>query len=120
VLVTVAERKDDPSRFRARVDAEKNVVPELGIVGLDLDEEVAALLPGLRARAGVVVAAGGAEAVPGYEPLQVGDVVYSLNDEPVASLAALRAAIAPAVHGDPLVLHVERDGELRYVVVEKQ
>jgi serine protease Do len=120
VLVAVAERKDDPSRFRTRVDAEKNVVPELGILGLDLDEDVAALLPGLRARAGVVVAAGGAEAVPGYEPLQAGDVVYSVNDEPVPSLAALRAAIAPAAHGEPLVLHVERDGELRYIVVEKQ
>jgi serine protease Do len=119
-VVTVTERKDDPSRFRARVDAERNVVPELGILGLDLDDEVAALLPGLRARAGVVVAAGGAEAVPGYEQLQAGDVVYSLNDEPAPSLAALRAALAPASHGDPLVLHVERAGELRYIVVEKQ
>jgi serine protease Do len=119
-LVTVTERKDDPSRFRVRVDAEKNVVPELGILGLDLDSEVSALLPGLRAGAGVVVAAGGAAAVPGYEPLQAGDVIYSLNEEPVPNLAALRTALASASHGDPLVLHVERAGELRYVVVEKQ
>jgi serine protease Do len=118
--VSVVERRDDPNRFRVRVDPDRNVVPALGILGLDLDDEVAGLLPGLRARAGVVVAAGGAEAVPGYEPLQPGDIVYSLNDEPIANLAALRDAAGRSLPGTPLVLHVERNGELRYIVVEKQ
>ncbi len=119
-VVAVVERMDDPGRFRARVDPEHNVVPEIGILGLDLDEDVAALLPGLRARAGVIVAAGGGEPLPGYEPVQAGDVIYSLNDEPVPDLASLRTIVGQAPHGAPLVLHVERNGELRYVVVEKQ
>jgi S1-C subfamily serine protease len=66
------------------------------------------------------VAAGGAEALPGYDALQAGDVIYSLNDEPAPSLAALRVILAQTSGGGPLVLHVERAGELRYIAVEKQ
>jgi serine protease Do len=39
------------------VDPTKNVVPELGIVGLDVTKEVLKLIPELRRPAGVVVAA---------------------------------------------------------------
>ena len=37
------------------------------------------------------------------------------GDGPVAGLSDLRAALAAVKTGDPVVLHVERDGELLYV-----
>jgi hypothetical protein len=45
-------------------------------------------------------------------------VIYSVNRLDVASLAELKAAIARYFPGDPIVLQVERQGELRYVTLE--
>ena len=47
-----------------------------------------------------------------------GDVFYAVNRLDVASLAELKAAIALYYPGDPIVLQVERSGELRYVTLE--
>ena len=39
-----------------------------------------------------------------------GDVIYSANQQPVASLDALRAIVEGLNRGSPLVLQVERRG----------
>ena len=114
----VAERPGDPANFAALVTPERNLVPRLGILALDLDERILALVPRLRARAGVVVAAGKADAAFEGEELQPGDVIYTLNGEPVLAVAALRRKLSGLKSADPVVLQVERDGELLYVVVE--
>ncbi len=54
------------------VDPVKNVVPELGIVGLDINKQVLALMPELRRPAGVVVAARQADAPYSGPPLAIG------------------------------------------------
>jgi serine protease Do len=113
--VTVAERAGDPERFADRVSQERNAVERLGILGLDLDESLAALVPSLRARAGVIVASVDQRGAAGLES---GDVIYTANQESVTSVERLRAALAQVGAAAPLVLQVERDGELRYVVVE--
>lgn len=113
------ERPDDPARFSLRVDSEKDRVLELGILALDLDDELLALLPPLRARAGVVVAAAAEDARPSADPLLPGDVIYSLNNRGVAGLAPLREALKGLPPGAPIVLQVERAGALRYVVLER-
>ena len=116
--VPVMERTGDRARFATLVTPENNVVPELGILGLDLSEDLLRLLPPLRARAGVVVAAAAPDGPAAREPLEAGDVIYTLNQEPVSSLARLRERLAALKPGAPVVLHVERDGELRYVTFE--
>jgi serine protease Do len=118
--VEVAERAGDLERFAALVTPEKNVVMPLGILALDLDANIAHMLPGLRAGAGVVVAGTAADAPAGPEPLQPGDVIYTLNQEPVASLARLRERLAEVPPGAAIVLHVERAGELRFLTFERE
>ena len=44
----VIERADDPQRFADMVDPEKNVIPQLGILVVELNEKTKDLLPGLR------------------------------------------------------------------------
>jgi serine protease Do len=119
VGVEAVERPDDPARFLLRVDSEKDRVPELGILGLDLSDEIASLLPSLRARAGVVVAAAVADASPLADPLQVGDIIYSINNQAVAGMAQLRQVVRGLAPGMPIVLQVERGGELRFVLFER-
>jgi serine protease Do len=118
--ITVEERIDDPSQFAMRVSAEKDRIDELGILCLDLDDEILPLLPALRARAGVLVAAVTADAPPSADPLLPGDVIFSVNNDGVSSRAGLRSALQAIAAGDPIVLQVERSGGLRYLGFEKE
>jgi len=117
-VVTVAERLGDPERFADRVSPERNSVPRLGVLALDLDDTIAQMLPPLRARAGVVVAT--ADGRSGPDPLLPGDVIYSINQEPVSGVERLRAVLAQLKPGSPVVLQVERGGELRFLVLDPE
>jgi serine protease Do len=115
VRVPVYERPDDPGRFAEMLSPERNLVPALGILALDLSDKVMALLPGLRAKAGVLVGARTGDGADWQDPLQAGDVIYTLNDASVLSVDALREALGHKKSGDPIVLRIERAGKLRYV-----
>jgi serine protease Do len=115
--VAVVQREDDPQRFADMVDPAKNLVPKLGILGISIDATIAAMLPDLRNSYGVVVAARGGDSPYSGDSLQLGDVIYGVNTEPVSSVEALRSAIDNLKESDPLVLQVERDGRLMYLTM---
>ena len=115
--VPVTEREDDPMRFADLVDPTKNLVPKLGILGISIDAKISALLPDLRNSFGVVVAAKGGDTAYTGDSLQPGDVIYSVNTEPVSSVEALRMAIDALKDTDPLVLQVERESKLLYITM---
>ena len=50
--------------------------------------------------------------------LRPGDVIYAVNGVSVRGLSELRQAVGRPPAGESLVFHVERGGELLYVVVE--
>jgi serine protease Do len=116
--VVVAARDDDPQRFADMVDPTKNLVTKLGILGIDIDRNIAAMIPDLRKKYGIVVAAAGGESPYSGDAIKPGDVIYSVNTEPVTSVAALRKALDALKETDPLVLQVERDGQLVYLTLE--
>jgi serine protease Do len=117
--VEVVGRKDHPNRFAGMVHPDRNLVSQLGILGIDLDRSMAPFFSGLRRASGVIVAARAVEATPlEGEGLHPGDVIYSVNRLDVSSLAELKAAIARYRPGDPVVIQVQRDGKLRYVTLE--
>jgi serine protease Do len=114
--VTVAERPDAPERFAEYVRPEDHIVSRLGVLALDLDERVAKLLPTLRRREGVVVAAVSPAAPPSQQGnLRPGDVIFRVNRTPVRNLAGLRAAVDAIKPGSALVLLVEREGRQMFV-----
>lgn len=119
IAVPVVERPDDPERFGDMVTPRENLVTELGVLALDLNAEIVAMLPALRTRTGVLVAATSIES-PLYhgERLMPGDIIHTVNRTPVARLADLRTAFSGVRKGEPLALQVERRGELLYVVLE--
>ena len=115
--VAVEQREDDPQRFADMVDPTKNLIPKLGILGISIAGRVAEMLPDLRNSYGVVVAARGGDSPYTGDTLQLGDVIYAVNTEPVSSVEALRAVIDSLKETDPLVLEVERDGRLTYLTM---
>jgi serine protease Do len=114
--VAVAERDDRLAGLSQSIDPRQNLVARLGIVGVNLDQRIAEMLPVLRVRSGVVVASTVAGAIDsregGFAP---GDVVYAVNGTPVAGLAGLRVAVEQLKTGDPVVLQLERQGQLMYL-----
>jgi serine protease Do len=114
----VIERADDPQRFADMVDPEKNVIPQLGILVVELDEKMQELLPGLRHTYGLVIAAESSDSPYSGESLKVGDVIYEVNHVPAVTIRAITSTLAALKSGDPVVIQVERDGRLMYVTLE--
>jgi serine protease Do len=117
--VEVVARKDHPNSFAGMVRPDRNLVPQLGILGIDLDRGMAPYFSGLRRASGVIVAARAIEATPlEGEGLNPGDVIYAVNRLDVSSLAELKAVIGRYSPGDPVVLQVQREGKLRLITLE--
>jgi serine protease Do len=118
VRVAIAERDDDPSRFAALVTPEQHLVDKLGVLALDIEGALARMLPNLRQKQGVVVAATvPATPVGAEDQLLPGDVIYAVNKTSIANLAQLRQALGAVPPGGTAVLQVERKRELAYLVV---
>jgi serine protease Do len=116
--VTVVERPRDPDRFASLVTPERNLVSRLGVLAVELDEDLVEAAGPLRGSEGVLVAArsGGGAGVD--DDLRPGDVIYAVDGVSVRGLAELRSAVRGTASGELLVLHVERSGQLLFVVVE--
>jgi serine protease Do len=119
IEVPVINSMDDPQRFADMVNPEDNLVPRLGILAIGIDKDVAAMLPGLRKSYGVVVAAGSsATDLTSGTGLQPGDVIYSVNQSPVATVEALRKKVNEFKPGDEVAMQIERSGRLMFVSIE--
>ncbi len=113
--VSLAERPHKVDSLIDSVDPIKNLVPRLGIVGIELNLDLAHSLPDLRIPGGVIVAAKTSGVRSGEVPLQTGDVIHGLNGTTATSLAELREGMAKLMPGDAVVLLIERYGQLLYV-----
>lgn len=100
------------------VDPVKNVIPKLGLIGLDISDTVRKVMPDLRRPNGVVVAARNANVPYSGSALMVGDVIYAMNRRVVGSVSDLRNMLDAMKSGQDLVLLVEREGRLIYVPIE--
>jgi len=117
VHVPVSEKSDDPERFTDMVTLDKNLVAKLAILGLTIDDKIRESLT-LRYDDGVLVAAlAGPIPYFGDEPQQ-GDVIYAVNGRRVASVEALRDALEGVKAAQPIVLQVERNNGLKFLVLE--
>ncbi|HTQ81111.1 MAG TPA: PDZ domain-containing protein, partial [Thermoanaerobaculia bacterium] len=116
--VTLTELPEDPTRVLDVVRPDKNLVPELDILGVDIDDKLAAALHSPHGDRGVLVAAMSADASPPGDRFQSGDIIRAVNRTPIHSLAELRKAVAGMKDGDPVVVQIERQGMLTFVAFE--
>src|SRR5271165_6547982 len=120
VSVTLAERPDDPQRFADMVTGPANVVNQLGIVGITINADLRKALPDLRILSGVIVAARTpASTLLGDGP-EPGDVIHAVNTTAVTDIAGLKQALRAVQSGDAIVLQIERDGGLSYLVLDSE
>jgi S1-C subfamily serine protease len=116
VPVAMAERDNPLARLSTSIDPRQNLVPRLGILGVNLDREIMKLRPSARVGSGVVVVSTVPGAIESHEGrLAPGDIVYAVNRTPVNGLAELRAVLEKMNVGDSVVLHLDRGGGLVYL-----
>ncbi len=77
--VAPVEERSDFDSLSGQADPQKNLVAELGIVGVEIDPRIVAAAKGLRSPYGVIVIARAAGAA-GEVPVQPKDVILSFNN----------------------------------------
>jgi serine protease Do len=117
ISVKVIERDDDPFRFIDMVNPAENLVPRLGILGIDLNSRIEEMLPRLRKKFGVLVAAISGETPAIDDMLYPGDVLYAVNGTEITGLYSLRTELEKYKTGDAVVLQLQRQGKLMFLAL---
>jgi S1-C subfamily serine protease len=110
--------KDQMDALSDIASSRENLVTRLGILALDLNDELRSSLGTLRNPTGVVVVGRVADFLSATTGLQTGDVIHSVNRTTVDSLTSLRAALDQIKPHDPVVLQIERDEGFQWLAFE--
>jgi serine protease Do len=112
--VALMEPPHDMDQITVLADPQKSLVQPLGILGVEIDKKIADAVSDLRDPFGIIVAARAAGA-SSEVPLTTGDVIRTLNGEPMTTLDRLRKALKALPSGAAVVLQIQRDQKLTYV-----
>jgi serine protease Do len=112
--VPVAQPPRDMDQVAALADPDKSLVATLGILGVEIDQRIAAMVPDLRDPFGIIVAAR-ATGASVEVPLLTGDVIRTLNGQPMTTLDRLRTTLKSLPPGAPVALQIQRDQKLLFV-----
>jgi serine protease Do len=116
----VEEESSPQDSLAGLISPEKNLISRLGIFCVEIDKQIAETMPNLRRQWGLIVAAKSQEGQAQFIDLEPGDVIHSVNNLTMTSVAAFRESIENFHHGDAVVLQVERDGRLRYIAFQME
>jgi serine protease Do len=120
LYVPVNEHRDQMDKLIDAVDPDQSLVPRLGILAVDLNEQIRSIAGNLRNPSGVVVIARAANLIGPETGLKTGDVIHSVDKTPVDSVESLRATLRGLKPSAPVVLQVERDGQLQWLAFEME
>ena len=118
VVVPIAIRQDKVDDLTDVPDLQRTFVSELSIVVGDLNDLLKPLLPADRADSGIVVIAQAAGPNAVDTGLRSGDIIKAINRTELRSVSQLQAAVHQLKSGDPVVLQIQRDGNLQYLAFE--
>jgi serine protease Do len=116
VSVPVVDSRHEIDQLSDLTDPEKNAIPNLGIIGVSIDDEIAKLLPDLRIQSGVLVIARRLES-DSDSPLKAGDVIHAIGTFNVRSLDGLRVLLEGLKANSTVVLQIERDHRLMFTTM---
>jgi serine protease Do len=114
----VRERTDPSSLLARLAHPERNLIARLGVLCVQIDKDLAAMIPGLRREYGLIVAAKAPGGQSQFIDLQPGDIIDAVNTFPVAFIDTLQSSLDRMQPGDPVVLQIERNGRFQYLAFE--
>jgi serine protease Do len=99
---------------------QKTLIRRLSIFVTDLDDTVRSLLPVTRGDSGIVVVAQTSGTNTVDAGLQTGDIIHAINHTPLQSTSQFQELVRNLKSGDPVVLQIERNGNLQYLAFEME
>jgi serine protease Do len=120
LYVPAIEHRDQMDQLLDQVNRENSLISRLGVLAIDLTDEMRSQLGSLRIPSGVIIVGRAADLILPDTGLQAGDIVHQLNIAAIDSVDKLRAMVETLKAGDAVVLQVERDGGLMYVSFEME
>jgi serine protease Do len=120
LYVPALEKHDQIDLLMDATDPEKSLVSKLGILAVDITDQLRSALGTLRIPGGVVVVGRAANLIVADSGLQTGDIIHSLNTQPIDSVETLRRTVHELKPGAAVVLQIERDGGLQYLPFEME
>jgi len=117
--VPVAKHRDMVEQLADFIDP-NNRIAMLGIFVFDLDDRVRKAISDMNEPAGVVVVGQSPEPGSLRADVRTGDIIRALNRIPIESVEQLKAALQALKPGGPVVLQIERQGELQYLSFETE
>jgi serine protease Do len=111
--VPVVEPPHEMDQIASLGDPVKNLVRPLGVIGVEIDQKIAAMAQDLRDPFGIIVVARSSEGAD--IPIVAGDVIRTLNGQPMTTLERMRAALQALPPGAPVVLQIQREQRLLFV-----
>jgi len=120
LYIPAIEHRDQMDQLFDAANTEKDIVPRLGILALDLTPDLRSRIGSLRIYSGVIVLGRAADLILPDTGLQTGDVIHALNTTAIPDMATLRTAVLALKPGDPVVIQVERADGLTYLSFEME
>jgi serine protease Do len=120
LYVPAVEKHDQMDLLMDATDPQKGLVPRLGVLVVDITDQIRSAIGTVRIAGGVVVVGRAANLIVSDSGLQTGDIIHALNTKPIDSVETLRRAVRALKSGDAVVLQIERDGGLQYLPFEME
>jgi serine protease Do len=120
LYLAVSEHRDQMDKLVDAVNPDESLVSRLGILAIDLNDQIRSMVGYLRISNGVVVIARAANLIGPDTGLKTGDVIHTVNTVPVDSVDALRRMLRALKPNAAVVLQVERDSQLQWLAFEME
>jgi serine protease Do len=120
LFIPAVEHHDQIDQLLDAANPEKSLVSRLGVLAVDLTDDLRGAIGALRISSGVLVIGRAADLILPDTGLQAGDVIHQLNITPIDSMDTLRDSLAKLKNGDSVVMQLERDNGLMYVSFEME
>jgi serine protease Do len=120
LYIPAIEKRDPMDLLMDTANPEKSLLARLGILVVDLTDQIRSMVGALRVHDGVVVVGRAANLIVSDSGLQTGDIIHSLNTKPVDSVENLRSMVRDLKPGAAVVLQIERAGGLQYLAFEME
>jgi serine protease Do len=118
IYVAAVEHRDALDQIMDSINPENSLVPRLGVLAIDLTDELRQQLSSLRIPSGVIVVGRAADLILPDTGLQAGDIIHAMNGTAVGSVDQLRSMTHDLKIGAPVAFQIERDSGLMYVSFE--
>ena len=113
--VRVTERQDREAQLLDLVDMEKNFIARIGVLAVGLTTEIREIMPPLRKRGGVLVAASNGKSAAMGDALRPGDIIYSVNGKDMTSFKEFYTVFDTLKKSEYIVMQIQRGNSMMYV-----